>query len=77
MTPDQILPPAESAAELRSRIVALEVERLEAIEAGLGSNAAYMHDLDSELGHHRNAYVGAAVTEIAMLRAAFDGPLRG
>jgi hypothetical protein len=36
-----------------------------------------MHDLDAELGHHRNAYVGAAVTEIAMLRAAFDGPLRG
>ena len=33
MTPDQILKPPASAAELRSRIVALEMERLEAIEA--------------------------------------------
>jgi hypothetical protein len=77
MTPDQILKPPASAAELRSRIVALEMERLEAIEAGLGSNAAYMHDLETELGHHRNAYVGMAVTEIATLRGQLDGPLVG
>jgi hypothetical protein len=77
MSPDRILKPAESAAELRSRIVALEVERLEAIEAGLGANAAYMDDLETELGHHRNAYVGMAVTEIASLRGSLDGPLLG
>jgi hypothetical protein len=77
MSPDQILKPSMSAAELRSRIVALEVERIEAIEAGLGSNATYMNDLESDLGQHRNAYVGAAVTEIATLRAWLDRPLLG
>jgi hypothetical protein len=77
MSPNEILKPSASAAELRSRIVALEMERLEAIEAGLGSNAAYMDDLESELGNHRNAYVGMAVTEIATLRAQLDGPLVG
>jgi hypothetical protein len=77
MSPNRILSQSESAAEVRSRIVALEVERLEAIEAGLGSNETYMHDLESELGHHRNAYVGMAVTEIATFRAQLNGPLHG
>jgi recombinational DNA repair ATPase RecF len=77
MQSDPILTHSASAAELRSRIVALEMERLEAIEAGLGSNAVYMDDLESELGNHRNAYVGMAVTEIATLRGQLDGPLVG
>jgi hypothetical protein len=77
MSPDQILKPSASAAELRSRIVALEMERLEAIEAGLGENETYMADLEYELGSNRNAYVGMAVTEIATLRAQLDGPLVG
>jgi hypothetical protein len=77
MSPHRILSQSESAADVRSRIVALEVERLEAIEAGLGSNEVYMHDLESELGHHRDAYVGMAVTEIASLRAWLNGPLLG
>jgi hypothetical protein len=77
MSPYEILQPSATAADLRSRIVALELERLEANEAGLGSNATYMDDLERELGEHRNAYVGTAVTEIASLRAQLDGPLVG
>jgi hypothetical protein len=77
MSSNPILTESASAAELRSRIVALEMERLEAIEAGLGSNSIYMADLESELGHHRNAYIGMAVTEIATLRGQLDGPLVG
>jgi hypothetical protein len=53
------------------------MERLEAIEAGLGENETYMADLENELGSNRNAYVGMAVTEIATLRAQLDGPLVG
>jgi hypothetical protein len=77
MTPHRIMSPSESASDVRSRIVALEAERLEAIEAGLGSNATYMRDLDTELDASRATYVGMAVTEIATFRAQFDGPLLG
>jgi hypothetical protein len=37
----------------------------------------YMADLRDEIAHTRHAYVGAAVTEIAMLRAELSGPLYG
>jgi hypothetical protein len=77
MSTPTILTPAEGAAELRSRIVALELERLEAIEAGLGSNRLFMDDLERDLEAQRSAYVGMAVTEIASLRAQLDGPLAG
>jgi hypothetical protein len=36
-----------------------------------------MDDLLDELGAVRSAYVGAAVTEIASMRAAFGAPLLG
>jgi len=77
MTPHRIMSPSESASEVRSRIVALEAERLDAIDAGLGSNAMYMRDLETELDNSRAAYVGMAVTEIATFRAQLDGPLVG
>ncbi len=34
-------------------------------------------DLDEEIEECRTAYVGAAVTQIAALRAELDGPLYG
>jgi hypothetical protein len=36
-----------------------------------------MSDLRSEIDATRDAYVGAAVTEIASLRAQLDSPLYG
>jgi hypothetical protein len=38
---------------------------------------AYLSDLDGEIEVWRAAYVGAAVTEIASLRAALSGPQVG
>jgi hypothetical protein len=40
-------------------------------------NSAYMADLDGEIEATTGAYVGAAVTEIAMLRAELSGPQFG
>jgi hypothetical protein len=44
---------------------------------GLDGNATFMSDLDDELAAVREAYVGAAVTEIATLRAELSGPQAG
>ncbi len=66
-----------SAADLRVRLEALRTERAAAELNGLGGNGLYMADLDDDVRATRAAYTGAAVTEIAILRAAFDGPLQG
>lgn len=55
----------------------LQAERALASIEGLASNAAYMADLDEEIAATRSAYVGAAVTEIASLRAELSGPQIG
>ncbi|HVL94470.1 MAG TPA: hypothetical protein VM266_01280 [Solirubrobacteraceae bacterium] len=65
------------ATDIRQRLEALYAERALAGAAGLGGNALYMDDLEAEIGFTRNAYVGAAVAEIALLRARLDGPLQG
>jgi hypothetical protein len=66
-----------SAAALRAQIHLLERERATAALAGVAANELYMGDLLDELETTRSAYVGAAVTEIASLRAEIDGPLFG
>ncbi len=66
-----------SAPELHRRLQQLAVERLEAADVGLAANPIYMAELDEELAECREAYVGAAVTEIATLRAELSGPLLG
>jgi len=66
-----------SAVELRSQLGRLTAERLEAREAGLAGNATFMAELERDIAGARSAYVGAAVTEIASLRAQLSGPLAG
>ena len=66
-----------SAVDLRTELSRLTAERMDAVEAGLDSNAAYMTDLTVEIAVHRAAYIGAAVTEIATLRAQLSGPQVG
>jgi hypothetical protein len=66
-----------TALEARSRLARLHEERAVARAAGLGEVGLYMDDLEAEIAQWRNAYVGAAVTEIASLRAALDGPQHG
>jgi hypothetical protein len=65
------------AIELQMRLKELQAERLLASSAGLAADGAYMADLKDEIAEVRAAYVGAAVTEIATLRAELFGPQVG
>ncbi len=66
-----------TATDAHIRLRRLEAERLDALEAGLGDNALYMDDLDSDIAASHALYVGLAVTEIATLRAQLSGPQLG
>jgi hypothetical protein len=66
-----------SAPEIQLHLRALQAERILASLEGLGSDRAYMADLSEEIEATRCAYVGAAVTEIAMLRAQLSTPQVG
>ena len=66
-----------TATDARIRLHRLEAERLDALEAGLGDNALYMQDLDSDIAASHALYVGLVVTEIATLRAQLSGPQLG
>ena len=65
------------AGTVRQRLQVLEAERATAHLAGLGDNAEYMDDLHDEIDDYRMAYVGLAVTELAMLRGELYGRLQG
>ena len=75
MTTQQLETTRTSA--LHDRLTQLEQERAAASLSGLGRNARYMADWHEERAAVRSAYIGAAVTEIASLRAALNGPLQG
>jgi hypothetical protein len=66
-----------TATDARLQLRQLQVERLEAVDLGLGANAAYMASLESDIASSREAYVGLAVTEIATLRAQLSGAQLG
>lgn len=66
-----------SATEMQTHLQQLEAERALAMIEGLGDSAAYMADLADEIVATRHAYVVAAVTEIAVLRAELSEPLSG
>jgi hypothetical protein len=63
--------------ELRIRLKELLAERLLASSEGLAANTAYMADLEDEIAEVSDAYVLAAVTEIAALRGELFGPQVG
>jgi hypothetical protein len=66
-----------TATDARQQLHRLQVERLDAVDAGLGENDLYMADLDSDIAASRVAYVALAVTEIATLRAQLSGAQHG
>ena len=66
-----------TATDARLQLHRLQVERLDAVEAGLGENALYMTDLENDIASSRVAYVALAVTEIASFRAQMSGPNEG
>ena len=65
------------AASMRRHLSELHTEHAAAGLAGLLRNGSYRADLEDEIAFMKDAYVGAAVTEIAVLRAQLGGPLRG
>jgi hypothetical protein len=65
------------AVELKDHLAQLQAERALASLEGLGANTAYVSDLDDELAATHQAYVVAAVGEIAALRADLSAPQVG
>jgi hypothetical protein len=55
----------------------LRAERALASIEALTSDSAYLDELDGEIEAPARVYVGAAVTEIATLRAQLSGPQVG
>jgi hypothetical protein len=66
-----------AAVEIHTHLLELQAERALASIEGLAVNSAYMADLEGEIEATTCAYVGAAVTEIATLRAEVSGPQVG
>jgi hypothetical protein len=66
-----------SAIEMQDHLQQLQAERALALIEGLQGCSACMADLDEQIAATRHAYVGAAVTEIASLRAELCGPQLG
>jgi hypothetical protein len=62
---------------MHTHLQELQAERALASIEGLSNDSAYMDDLDEEIAATHSAYVGAAVTEIASLRAQLSGPQVG
>jgi hypothetical protein len=61
------------AIELQIRLKELQAERLMATDEGIAVGSAYMAHLDDEIADTSRAYIQAAVTEIATLRAGEKG----
>jgi uncharacterized coiled-coil protein SlyX len=66
-----------AAADLRTVLYQLTAERLDALELGLARNEMYMAELNEEIAEARHAYMIAAVTELATLRAQLTGAAVG
>jgi hypothetical protein len=66
-----------TALDMQTHLRELRAERVLAGLESLGADSAYMADLDDEIAAVQNAYVGAAVVEIASLRAELSGPQVG
>jgi hypothetical protein len=62
-----------SSIEIRVHLLDLALERLTAERMGLSNDRHYMADLEEEIAAYRAAYVGAAITEIAVLRGELFG----
>jgi hypothetical protein len=72
-----MLYPTMSAYDLHNQLIELRAERALAEETGVANIRSYMDDLERDIARSRAAYVGAAVTEIATLRAQLSGPQVG
>jgi hypothetical protein len=60
---------AMTAADIRSHLCALQLERLEAESTDLKNNRIYMEDLECEQADFQQALVVAAIEEVLALRS--------
>jgi hypothetical protein len=67
----------DARIELHIRLKELLAERLLASTDAVAPDTAYMADLEDEIAEVSDAYVAAAVTEIAVLRGELFGPQVG
>lgn len=67
----------QTPTDLYERLELLRIERALAMGCELRHDPAYMADLDTEIAVMHAAWVGAAVTEIAVLRAQLGGAPQG
>jgi hypothetical protein len=67
----------DARIELHIRLKELLAERLLASSDAVAADTAYVADLEAEIAEVSYAYVGAAVTEIAVLRGVLFGPQVG
>ena len=66
-----------TAIDIHTHLLELQAEFALATIDGIAVNSVYMADLDGEIEARARAYVGAAVTGIATLRAELSGPQIG
>ena len=67
----------DARIEFHIRLKELLAERLLASSDAVAADTAYVADLEDEIAEVSYAYVGAAVTEIAVLRGELFGPQVG
>jgi len=68
---------SQDPAEVREQLDLLRLEHELAVSIGLDNDPAYMADLEQQLATYEAAWVGAAVTEIAVARATREGRPQG
>ena len=69
--------PTVSALDVKSRLEGLYEERALACLCDLADEASYMDDLEADIAATQDAFVGAAVTELATLRGELGGRPQG
>ena len=67
----------DDPAEVRQRLELLRIEHELAVSIGLDADPEYMADLERQLEIWEAAWVGAAVTELAVTRAQAHGRPQG
>ena len=63
--------------DARARLIRLQAERFQALEAGVENPSPYMTRLDAAVAEARLDYVMSAVCEIASLRRSLAGAAQG
>jgi hypothetical protein len=69
--------PFVTAAQAKSKLTLLLEERQAALRTPLAGNRAYMADLEADIAASQAAFVGWAITELAILRASLFGRPQG